>query len=187
MSLEGFAERSARNLVDAIATSRSRGLRRLLHGLGVPGVGPHVARLLAERFRRLDRLAQASAGEIGQVRGVGPVIAASVARFFSDRRNRQVIKRLERAGVSTVERSAAPASGPLAGQTFVLTGALDELTRDAARELIERAGGRVGDSVSRRTNYLVVGANPGSKLDDARRLGVKLLDERELMAMVEPR
>jgi DNA ligase (NAD+) len=149
-------------------------------------VGAHVARLLAERFRRLDCLAQASAGEIGQVRGVGPVIAASVARFFSDRRNRQVIERLKRTGVSTVERAAAPASGPLAGQTFVLTGALDELTRDAARELIERAGGRVGDSVSRRTNYLVVGAHPGTKLDDARRLGVKLLDERELMAMVEP-
>jgi DNA ligase (NAD+) len=184
--LEGFAERSARNLVDAIAASRSRGLRRLLNGLGVPGVGAHVARLLATHFGRLDHLAKASVGEITHVRGVGPVIAASVARFFSDRLNRQVIERLERTGVSTVERSAAPASGPLAGQTFVLTGALDELTRDAARALIERAGGRVGDSVSQRTNYLVVGANPGTKLDDARRLGVKLLDERELMALVEP-
>jgi DNA ligase (NAD+) len=104
MTLPGFAERSAKNLVEAIAASRGRGLARLLGGLGIPGVGEHVARLLAERFGGLDRLAQASAGEIGRVRGIGPVIAESVARFFADTRNRRVIERLAAAGVSTGER-----------------------------------------------------------------------------------
>jgi len=183
MQLDGFAERSARNLVEAIAASRSRGLRHLLNGLGIPGVGEHVARLLADHFGRLDRLARASAEEIGRVRGVGPVIAESVERFFADRGNRRVIERLAAGGVSTLERWAARGRGPLAGKTFVLTGALEELTRDAATDLIERAGGRVTDAVSRKADHLVVGAKPGSKVDEARRLGVKLLDERELMAM----
>ncbi|MBI2160371.1 MAG: NAD-dependent DNA ligase LigA [Candidatus Rokubacteria bacterium] len=184
MGLDGFAEKSARNLVDAIAASRRRGLRALLTGLGIPGVGEHVARLLADHVARLDRLATASAAEIGRVGGVGPVIAASVARFFADRGNRRVIERLAAAGVSTMERRAAAGRGPLTGKTFVLTGALEGLTRDAATDLIELAGGRVSDSVSRTTDFLVVGAEPGSKLDDSRRLGVKELDERALAAMV---
>jgi DNA ligase (NAD+) len=183
MRLDGFAEKSARNLVDAIAGSRTRGLRRLLNGLGIPGVGEHVARLLADHFERLDHLTTASANEIGRVRGVGPVIAESVIRFFSDRNNRRVVDRLDEAGVSTAERQAGPAGGPLAGKTFVLTGVLEGLSRDAATDLIERAHGRVTDSVSLRTDYLVVGTEPGSKLNEARRLGVKLLDQRELMTM----
>jgi DNA ligase (NAD+) len=183
MRLEGFAEKSARNLVDAITASRTHGLRRLLNGLGIAGVGEHVARLLGDHFGRLDRLMTASADEIGQVRGVGPVIAESVARFFSARDNRRVVERLHKAGVSMVEPQAAGTAGPLAGKTFVLTGALEGLSRDAATNLIERAGGCVTDSVSARTDYLVVGAEPGSKLDEARRFGVKLLDQRELMTM----
>jgi DNA ligase (NAD+) len=184
MRLDGFAEKSARNLVDAIAVSRTRGLRYLLGGLGIPGVGEHVARLLAGHFGRLDRLTKASAAEIGRVRGVGPVIAASVARFFANRGNRRLIERLAAAGVLTVERRAAAGRGPLAGKIVVLTGALEGLTRDAATDLVERAGGRVGDSVSRKTDYVVVGAEPGSKLDEARRLRVKELDERAFAAML---
>ncbi len=182
--LEGFAERSARNLVEAIAASRGRGLARLMNGLGIPGVGAHVARLLAEHFGRLDRLAKAPADEINAVRGIGPVIARSVARFFADRGNRRVIERLAAAGVSTVARPTAVRRGPLAGETFVLTGALEGLTRDAATELIARAGGRVSESVSRETDFLVVGAEPGEKLAEARRLGVRELDERAFAAMV---
>ena len=185
MRLDGFAAKSARNLVAAIAASRTRGLRRFLNGLGIPGVGEHVARLLADHFGRLDRLMTASADEIGQIRGVGSVIAESVTGFFSARDNRRVVDRLDKAGVTTVERQAARPAGPLAGKTFVLTGALEGLSRDAATNLIERAGGRVTDSVSARTDYLVLGAQPGSKLDEARRFGVKLLDQRELMAMAE--
>jgi DNA ligase (NAD+) len=185
MRLDGFAAKSARNLVAAIAASRTRGLRRLLNGLGIPGVGEHVARLLADHFGRLDRLMTASADEIGQLRGVGSAIAESVTGFFSARDNRRVVDRLDKAGVTTVERQAARPAGPLVGKTFVLTGALEGLSRDAATDLIERAGGRVTDSVSARTDYLVVGMDPGSKLDEARRFGVKLLDQRELMAMAE--
>ena len=184
MRLEGFAERSAKNLVEAIAASRGRGLARLLGGLGIPGVGEHVARLLADRFQRLDSLAKASADEIGRVRGIGPEIARSVARFFADKGNRRMIERLAAAGVSTVERRAASGRGPLAGKTFVLTGALEGLTRDAAKDLIERAGGRVTDAVSRKTDYLVVGAEPGDKLDEARHFGVRELDERAFAALV---
>ena len=106
MTLDGFAEKSARNLVAAIAASRTRALGRLLNGLGIPGVGDHVARLLADHFERLDRLTTASADEIGQVRGVGPAIAESVTRLFSNRSNRRVIERLDKAGVTTVERLA---------------------------------------------------------------------------------
>jgi DNA ligase (NAD+) len=185
MRLDGFAEKSARNLVASIAASRTRGLRRLLNGLGIPGVGEHVARLLADHFGRLDRLMTASADEIGQLRGVGSAIAESVTGFFSARDNRRVVDGLDKAGVTTVERQAARPAGPLMGKTFVLTGALEGLSRDAATDLIERAGGRVTDSVSARTDYLVVGMDPGSKLDEARRFGVKLLDQRELMAMAE--
>lgn len=106
-----------------------------------------------------------------------------MARFFSARHNRLLVERLDKAGVTTVERQAARAAGPLAGKTFVLTGALEGLSRAAATDLIEGAGGRVTDSVSARTDYLVVGAEPGSKIDEARRVGVKLLDQPELMAM----
>ena len=124
----------------------------------------------------------ASADEIGQVRGVGPAIAESVTRLFSNRVNRLIIERLGKAGVTTVEHRAS-LGGPLAGKTFVLTGALEGLSREAATNLIERAGGRVTDAVSARTDYVVVGAEPGSKLDEARRFGVKPLDQRELMTM----
>jgi DNA ligase (NAD+) len=182
--LTGFAEKSARNLIEAIAASRGRGLARLLNGLGIPGVGEHVARLLAGHFGRLDRLARASRAELARVRGVGPVIAESVARFFADPKNRHVLARLAAGGVSTVERRAARAQGALAGKTFVLTGALEGLTREAARDLIAQAGGRVSDSVSPTTDYLVVGAEPGEKLLAARRLGVRQLDEREFAALV---
>ncbi len=181
--LPGFAERAARNLVDAIAGSRHRGLARLLNALGIRLVGEHAARLLAERFRTLARLERASAAELAAIPGVGPSIAASVVTFFADGGNRRLLRRLEAAGVSTVER-AATATGPLRGRTFVVTGTLPGLSRDEARALIERHGGRVTEGVSRRTDYLVVGEEPGSKLDAARRLGVRRLDAAGLRALV---
>jgi DNA ligase (NAD+) len=182
--LPGFAAKSARNLVDAIAASRGRGLARLLHALGIRRVGEHVARLLAGRFRSLRRVAGASVEELGAVPGVGPEIAESVAKFFADPANRRLATRLEAAGVVTVEREAAPRPGPLRGKTFVVTGTLGGWSRDAARARIEELGGRVTDSVSRRTDYLVVGAEPGSKAEAARRLGVTRLDEAAFRRMV---
>jgi DNA ligase (NAD+) len=182
--LPGFGDRAASNLIGAIAASRDRGLARLLHALGIPLVGAHVAGLLAGRFRSLDRLVHADARALGEVRGIGPTIAESVAKFFAESANRDVCRRLVAAGVRVTERAAPRGRGPLAGQTFVLTGALATLTREDAAARIRRRGGRVTDGVSRETDYVVVGAAPGAKLARARALGVPTLGERELLALV---
>jgi DNA ligase (NAD+) len=182
--LPGFGARAAANLIAAIEASRGRGLARLLHALGIPFVGAHVAGVLAERFRRLDRLARAGAGELAGVRGIGPAIAESVTKFFAESANRDVCGRLVAAGVRTTERPAGQRRGPLAGKTFVLTGALRATTREQAAEEIRRHGGRVTAGVSRRTDYVVVGAEPGAKLARARALGVPTLDEREFLTLV---
>lgn len=184
VELDGLGVKSAHNLMSAIASSRSRGLSRLLTGLGIAGVGEHVARLLAARFSSLDRLAAASRTALADVPGVGPAIAASVASFFSDGKNRRVLDRLAAAGVAMTEHGPTAQDGALAGKTFVLTGALAGLTRQAAEGLILRAGGQVSSSVSPRTDFVVVGQAPGRKLEAARRLGIQRLDERALMAMV---
>lgn len=181
--LEGFAERSAKNLVDAIATSRARGLGPLLTGLGIRLVGEQVARLLAERYRSLDRLTRASAEELAAVGGVGPAVAQSVVKFFGDAGNRRMIARLREAGVAMSEPRRHGAA-PLGGRRFVLTGTLARLTRDEARERIERQGGRVAQSVSATTDYVVVGESPGGKLADARRLPVTILDENEFLRLI---
>ena len=186
--LERFAEKSAQNLVDAIAGSRTRGLARLLNALGIRLVGERVAQLLTRRFGSMERIARATATELGEVHGIGDEIAQSVATFFADETNRRVLDRLRDAGVKMAEDHAdadAARPRPLAGKTFVLTGTLAGLTRDDAREAIERQGGRVTSSVSKKTHYVVVGEAPGSKADDARRLGVTVLDEASFLALIE--
>jgi DNA ligase (NAD+) len=182
--LPRFGARSARNLIEAIAGSRARGLAALLNALGIRMVGTQVARRLAERFGRLDRIMAAGASELAAVPGIGPQIAASVVRFFSDAGNRRVCRRLQAAGVRVVERVVRPAPGRLSGRTFVLTGTLSGLTRAEARRLIEARGGRVADSVSKRTDVVVVGEAPGQKLDAARRLGIRTVDERRFRRLV---
>jgi DNA ligase (NAD+) len=186
--LERFAEKSAENLVAAIAASKTRGLSRLLHALGIRLVGERVAAVLASRFGTMENVMRASAEELGALHGVGPHIAKSLTTFFADETNRAVIARLAAAGVVMRESGhEEDRPRPLAGKTFVLTGTLPTLTREAAREFIERRGGRVSGSVSKKTNYVVVGEAPGSKADDARRLGVAILDEAALLALGEPR
>jgi DNA ligase (NAD+) len=184
--LEGFGAKSAENLVEAVAASRSRGLARLLNALGIPGVGEHVARVVATSFPTLDRLLGASTKALTAVPSVGPTIAASIVSFLSDQTNRRVLDRLAAAGVATVERERPMGRGPLVGKTVVLTGALAGLTRAAAEDLILQAGGRVSTAVSPRTDFVVVGEAPGSKRDTARRLGITELDQHELMAMARP-
>jgi DNA ligase (NAD+) len=184
--LERFADKSARNLVAAIQASKDRGLARLLNALGIRLVGERVAQLLASRSGSLDRLVAASVTELGEVHGVGPQIAESVAKFFADDTNRTMLKRLAAAGLRVRETGFAEGPRPLDGKTFVLTGTLARLTRDEARDLILRRGGRVTGSVSRKTDYVVGGESPGSKVDDARRLGVTILDEPAFLAMVQP-
>jgi DNA ligase (NAD+) len=182
--LDRFAEKSAENLAAAIAGSRQRGLARLLNALGIRLVGERVARLLAMRFGTMDRLAAATQEELAGVHGIGDVIAASVRKFFDERANITMLRELGELGVDLTERGAVlDGPTPLAGQTFVLTGTLPSLTRDAARERIERLGGRVTSSVTRKTTYVVVGEAPGSKADDARRLGVRTLDEAAFLQL----
>jgi DNA ligase (NAD+) len=176
--LERLAEKSAQNLVGAIEGSKRRGLARLLNALGVRMVGERVARLLAMRFGSLDRLAAASEDALAETHGIGPTIAASVRKFFDDESNRRILDDLGRLGVDLTERMAtADGPKPLAGKTLVITGTLASLSREAARELVEALGGRVTSSVTRKTDYVVVGEAPGGKAEDARRLGVPVLDE----------
>jgi DNA ligase (NAD+) len=176
--LERLADKSAQNLASAIAGSKARGLSRLLNALGVRMVGERVARLLATRFGSLERLMAASEATLAETRGIGPSIAASVRKFFDDETNRRVLADLGSLGLDLTERGVTiDGPQPLTGKTFVITGTLPSLTRDAARELVESLGGRVTSSVTRKTHYVVVGEAPGSKADDAQRLGVAVLDE----------
>jgi len=183
-ALDRFAEKSAENLVRAIGASRERGLARLLNALGIRLVGERVAQLLAARYGSLDAIAAASESELGEVHGIGEEIARSIVAFFKDPTNQRVIERLQAVGVVTDAPVAPAGPKPLAGKTIVLTGSLPTLSREAARELIERSGGRVVSSVSRKTDYVVVGEAAGSKADDARRMGVTMLDEAGLLALV---
>ena len=182
--MDRFAEKSAENLVAAIAASRTRGPARLLNAIGIRLVGERVAQLLATRFGSLERIAALSEAELAEVHGIGDEIASSIATFFKDPTNRELIARLDRAGVVTSGPVVAEGPKPLAGKTLVLTGSLPTLSREAARDLIERNGGRVTSSVSKKTSYVVVGEAPGSKADDARRLGVPVLDETSLLDLL---
>lgn len=181
VKLERFAEQSAGQLVKAIEASKQQPLSVLLFALGIRHVGKTVAQLLARRFRSLDALMRASEQEINDVPGIGSAIAEAVVHFFAEERNRELIERLRRAGLTFTEPTAGPSEGPLAGKTYVLTGTLPTLSRSRATELIEQAGGRVAGSVSRNTDAVVAGEDPGSKLDRARALGVEVIDEAELL------
>jgi DNA ligase (NAD+) len=178
--LERLAEKSATNLYNAIRASRGRGLARLLFALGIRYVGEQAAALLARHFGSMDCLMEAGAEEIAQIYGIGPQIAESVASFFLDEENRRLVRRLQEVGVVMEQADAvAPEARALTGKTFVLTGGLATMSRDEAKDAIVRLGGRVTGSVSKKTDYVVTGKDPGSKLEDAKRLGVPTLDEGE--------
>jgi DNA ligase (NAD+) len=179
--LERLGERSAGNLVAAIDASRRRPPANLLFALGIRHVGAYAARALARAYGSIDALAAAGEEELAAVEGVGPVIAAAVRRYFARPETVRLLGRLREAGVSLAAETAPAAGGsPLAGLTFVLTGTLAGMTRDEARRRIEERGGRVAGSVSARTDFVVAGEDPGTKLDRARELGVRVLDEKGL-------
>ena len=182
--LDRLAEKSAQNLVGAIEGSKTRGLTRLLNGLGIRMVGERAAQLLAARFGSMEKLQVATEADINEIHGIGPQIAQSVTRFFAEAHNRDTIDRLGRAGVVMREEGATDGPRPLDGKAIVLTGGLRALTRDQARDLIVRLGGRVSGSVSKKTDYVVIGEDAGSKADDARRLGVATLDEEAFLKLV---
>jgi DNA ligase (NAD+) len=181
LALEGFAEKSAQQLVDAIQASKDRPLSTLLFALGMRHVGVQGARLLARHFGTMKALAHASADQINQIRGIGEAIAEAVAGFFAEPKNRKLIERLEKLGLNMKEPIAAEGKGPFAGQVYVITGTLPSLSRVRAAELIEAAGGHVTDAVSKKTTAVVVGADAGSKLEKAKALGVSIIDEAELL------
>jgi DNA ligase (NAD+) len=181
LTLDGFQKKSATTLVAAIDASRSQPLSRLLTALGIPHVGETAARLLARHFASMVGLSSATVEQIESIRGLGGVIAQSVASFFHDPSVRALLRKLEQAGVNLTEPMPVAGSGHLTGQTAVITGALPTLSRSQAAALIEANGGRVTSSVSKATTFVLAGTDPGSKLDRANALGVPIIDESELL------
>jgi DNA ligase (NAD+) len=177
VELERMAEKSAQNVLGQIEASKRRELHRLVFGLGIRFVGERAARLLARHFRSLDAIGRATVEEIDAIYEIGPVVAQSVADWFAEPANRELVRRLIEAGLNTVETGQAPVSQAFQGKQFVLTGGLQTMTRDQAKAAIEGRGGRVTSSVSKKTDYLVYGEDPGSKLEKARELKVACLDE----------
>jgi DNA ligase (NAD+) len=185
--LEGFGEISARNLVAAIDASRSRPFKRVLYALGLPGVGYVTAEALADHFGSLDALHTADPERIEEVEGVGPIMAVQIAESLGDERTWELVEKLREKGLRLEqdESERRASGGPLEGKTFVLTGTLPELTREEAGALIKGAGGKVVSSVSKKTDYVVAGENPGSKLAKAEKYGTEILDEAELLSLLD--
>ncbi|HXE76295.1 MAG TPA: NAD-dependent DNA ligase LigA [Candidatus Xenobia bacterium] len=183
--LERMAEKSAQNLLEEIEASKKNPLSRLIFALGIRYVGERTAQLLAEHFGSLDKLAKASEEELLEVHEIGPKVAEGIREFFSEKSNRELIEKLRKAGLRFTEERKAAKDSRLAGKTFVITGTLERWSREEAKELIESLGGKVTDSVSKKTSYLVVGAEPGSKLDKAKSLGVATLDESAFAKLVK--
>jgi DNA ligase (NAD+) len=184
-NLERMGEKSAQNLLDEIEGSKKNPLSRLIFALGIRYVGERTAQLLAEHFGSLDKLAKAGEEELLEVHEVGPKVAEGIREFFSEKSNRELMEKLRQAGLRFTEERRAPKDTRLAGKTFVITGTLERWSREEAKELIESLGGKVTDSVSKKTSYLVVGAEPGSKLDKANALGVPTLDESAFAKLVK--
>ena len=184
--LERMAEKSARNVLAGIESSKKADLWRLLFGLGILHVGAGAARALATHFGTLEKVEQATEEDLYAVRDIGEVVAKSIVTWFGQEENRELVRRLREMGVNMKARETAVRSGgtKLAGKTFVLTGTLSE-PRENIKERIIAAGGKVSLSVSKKTDYVVAGENAGSKLDDAQKLGIKILDERQLAELAE--
>ncbi len=186
LTLEGFAEKKAENLLGSLNQARAQSLNRLLAALGIHGVGEVMAGDLSRNFGNLSALAKASAEELQQIEGVGPNIAESIVDWFAQPVNQNVVKKLKAAGVNPeMQKDEKKKEGALSGLTFVVTGTLPTLSREGVKEFIESNGGKVTDSVSKKTSYLVLGEAPGSKAEKAKSLGVKILDEAELKKLAE--
>ncbi len=185
-ALERMADKSAANLLAALAKSRHTTLARFLYALGIRHVGETTAKDLARHFGALERLMNASVEQLLAVDDVGPVVAQSIHTFFAQAHNREVLEQLRAVGITWPEHAGSADHGPqpLAGQTFVLTGTLPALSREEAKAMIEAAGGKVAGSVSKKTHFVVAGEEAGNKLDKARALGVTVIDEEALRAML---
>jgi len=186
VKLDGFADRSATLLLGSIAGSKTVPLDRFLMGLGIRQVGEHIAKVLAREFGSLNEILSADRERLQQIREIGPEISDSLVAYCAEPRNRKVITHLQESGVQVAPGMATGdrTKSPLAGKTFVFTGGLDHFTRTDAQQAVETMGGRLASSVSKKTSYVVVGRDPGSKLEQARTLGVTILTEQEFASLV---
>ena len=182
--LERMAEKSAQNLLDEIDASKKNGLARLIYALGIRFVGERTGQLLAEHFGSLQEIEEAGEEQLTEVHEIGPKVAASIAEFFSEAPNRKLIDKLGRAGVKMTAERRAPRDTKLAGKSFVFTGGLEHRSREQAGEIVMSHGGKVSGSVSKKTDYVVVGSDPGSKYAQAKKLGVSILDEAAFEKLV---
>src|SRR6202140_1655039 len=178
-NLDRIGEKSAQNLLDQIAASKKHALARLIYGLGIRMVGERTGQLLAEHFSSLDDLAEAKEDQLFEVTEVGPKVAATIAEFFSEPANQKIIKKLDKAGLRPTAEKRVMKSQKFAGKSFVFTGSLTNRSREEAAQLVMQHGAKVSGSVSKKTSYVVVGADPGSKYDKAKELGVPVLTEPE--------
>ena len=185
IGLEKMGEKSVSNILAAIEKSKQVRLSRLIFSLGIRHVGSETAEIIARKFNSIDKLSQASEDELRDVPSIGPKIAQSIVAFFRKDSNRELINKLKKAGVRLEEEAVKPGELPLTGQEFVITGTLQTYSRSEAEARIKEIGGLVGSSVTRKTTSVVVGADPGSKLDRARELGIKIISEKEFLELLE--
>jgi DNA ligase (NAD+) len=186
LELEGFAEKSVTQLLDGLEISKQAALPRFLIGLGIRHVGIHIAMVLARHYGTLEKIQAASKEELQEIHEIGPEIAASVESFFQEEQNLQVIQRMQDLGVKVeeIEIETRGAQQPFSGKSFVLTGTLEDINRDEAKLKIESFGGRVMSSVSKKTDYVIAGTEPGSKLKKAEKLGITILEEDEFTSLL---
>ena len=184
-TLERMAEKSAQKVHAAILAAKRTTLPRFLYALGIRDVGEATALALAQHFGDARALADASVEEIQRVQDVGPIVAGSIRAYFDSAENRRLLERLLASGIQWPPMERPKRTGSVAGKTFVITGTLEQMSRDAAREALLERGGKVTGSVSKKTDYLVAGADPGGKLDKARQLGVEVLDEAGILALLK--
>lgn len=185
--LDRMADKSAKNILEALQQSKQTTLPRFLFGLGIRHVGEATAKALVRHFGKLDNIMDATLEQLTQVADVGPIVALSLRTFFDQAHNREVVEQLRACGITWPENEPAPqAVLPLSGKTFVITGTLPSLARDQLKDMLEAAGGKVAGSVSKKTHYLIAGSDAGSKLDKARELDVPILDETAVLALLQP-
>ncbi|MCK4224919.1 MAG: NAD-dependent DNA ligase LigA, partial [candidate division Zixibacteria bacterium] len=184
MKMDRMGDKLAENILIAIDKSRNPSLTNLIYALGIRNVGYHLASVLAKNFKSIDNLAKQSVEDLAEVYEIGPIVAESIYNFFHNTKNLKILNKLKKGGVKFPKEKVETKETPFSGKTFVLTGGLDSFTRDEARKIIEDLGGRVSSSVSKKTDFVVVGKDPGSKYDNALKLGVKTINEEEFKKLM---
>jgi len=185
IELEGYGDKSVDNLLDAISNSKENSLERLIFGLGIPHVGEKTAKILAIRYKTLDKFMEASLEELTSINDIGEIIAKSVKNFFAQSDNLNVITKLKELGLNTTYLGASiEYDEKFADKTFVITGTLTNMSRDEAKDKVELLGGKTSSSVSKKTSVVIVGDNPGSKYDKAKELNIEIWDEEKFISML---